>query len=135
MKQKMMHCGPHAPSFALARRVLALAELLTEAVEHAQFSVGVLLPGFTGIPSSGGILYAVSPDGRVHSSAGSTFPECKTRLLEAHDAFEALRTMCGELERRALAAEERRLAEAAARRRQTAAQKNLNARLKAKGIA
>jgi hypothetical protein len=131
----------------LARRVLALCEFLNE--EGVAWSCKVRThsydrnPDFTWLdfgerePSE---TFAVSLDGNVvrHTCEysghnGDSYGD-KYEALQPELALDALRGLCGQLERRALDAEERRLKEAADRRRADAAMKNLNARLRNRGV-
>jgi hypothetical protein len=84
--------------------------------------------------------HAVSSDGMVMEHTceysghnGDSYGHKYVRLT-AQQSLEVVLRLVGELERRALAVEERRLEDAARRRRTEAAMKNLNARLKGKGI-
>lgn len=124
----------------LARRVLALAELLsTEGVklqeDHGRPDIVWLDLGDPRPPAS----YGVSPTGTVlkytceWDAAGAPYCEL-TEDIPLLRAREELVRLNAELERRAVAAEERRLEEAARRRRHEAARANLDARLRSKGV-
>jgi len=135
-----------SPTRDLALRCLALAEFLKDSPifservrtsEHQDdpryqwFDFGEREPEETFAVSRAGavIRHTCSYSGHNGDSYGDTY-----EVLDASSAAAALQRLHDKLERRALAAEERRLAEAALRRRTEAAKRNLSARLRTKGL-